>query len=297
MSLRNRAKGLSMDELLDETEVKISDAKGLFLRIPKDSIYSENQVRKNFDPVTIKEMGLSLELNGQEQPIIISPLDSKGYCIQKGERRWRGALSNPNVTHLDCIVREPGDIFGQITENIQREDLTAIELGEAFKEAKEKYGLNNRELSSRLGKPESYISKHLGVVKSPSFILDAYTNGTIGDAESINELRKAAELNIDKTQELLKSSRVVTREEATRFKKELSSPKNLKDNNLDNNKKGGKTKQLPKQKVTSILVQVSGRQGLVFASGKLADKLTILFDDGELEQVSIDDIKLVGYRL
>ncbi|HBC3474085.1 TPA: ParB/RepB/Spo0J family partition protein [Vibrio parahaemolyticus] len=285
-----------MDDLLDESDVKIRDAKGLFLRIPKDSIYSENQVRKNFDPISIKEMGLSLEINGQEQPIIVSPLDSKGYCIQKGERRWRGALSNPNVTHLDCIVREPGDIFGQLTENIQREDLTPIELGEAFKEAKKIYGLNNRELSARLGKPESYISKYLGVVKSPDFILDAYMNGIVGDVESINELRKAAELNIDKTQELLKLGKVVTREEAIRFKKELNSPKDVKGNNTENSQRN-KTKSTSKQEVTSILVQVSGRQGLVFASGKFADKLTILFDDGELEQIDIDEIKLVGYRL
>lgn len=296
MSLRDRAQGLSMDDLLDESDVKIRDAKGLFLRIPKDSIYSENQVRKNFDPISIKEMGLSLEINGQEQPIIVSPLDSKGYCIQKGERRWRGALSNPNVTHLDCIVREPGDIFGQLTENIQREDLTPIELGEAFKEAKKIYGLNNRELSARLGKPESYISKYLGVVKSPDFILDAYMNGIVGDVESINELRKAAELNIDKTQELLKLGKVVTREEAIRFKKELNSPKDVKGNNTENSQRN-KTKSTSKQEVTSILVQVSGRQGLVFASGKFADKLTILFDDGELEQIDIDEIKLVGYRL
>ncbi len=296
MSLRDRAKGLSMDDILDESEVKVSDAEGLFLKIPKDSIYSENQVRKNFDPVSIKEMGLSLEVNGQEQPIIVSPLDSKGYCIQKGERRWRGALSNPNVTHLDCIVRKPGDIFGQLTENIQREDLTPIELGEAFKEAKNSYGLNNRELSTRLGKPESYVSKFLGVTRSPQFILDAYTNGIIGDVESINELRKAAELDIDKTRELLESGKVVTREDAICFKKALSSPSKSDDNN-SNSIKGNKTKQSPKQEVTSILVQVSSRQGLVFASGKFADKLTILFDDGELEQVDIDDIKLVGYRL
>ena len=296
MSLRDRAKDLTMDDLLDETEVKVSNAEGQFLKIPKDSIYSENQVRKNFDPVSIKEMGLSLEINGQEQPIIVSPLDPKGYCIQKGERRWRGALSNPKVTHLDCIVRKPGDIFGQLTENIQREDLSPIELGEALKEAKERHGINNRELSTRLGKPESYISKYLSVVKSPSFILDAYKNGTIGDAETINELRKAAELDTDKTQELVLSNKTITREEAIRFKKELSPSSKPKDNSPDS-KKQNKTKPSSKQEVTSILVQVSNRQGLVFASGKFADKLTILFDDGELEQVDIDDIKLVGYRL
>ncbi|MFH4726025.1 hypothetical protein, partial [Vibrio diabolicus] len=51
------------------------------------------------------------------------------------------------------------------------------------------------------------------------------------------------------------------------------------------------------QKPTSICVMVNGRHGLVFASGKHSDKLTVLFDDGELEQVPVGEAQLVGYRV
>ena len=295
MSLRERAQGITMDEILDESAVKLRSGSGQYLNIPKDSIYSDKQVRRRFDLKSIEEMGVSLEVNGQEQPIIVYPLDSKGYKIQKGERRWRGAMSNPNVTHLDCIIRSEGDILGQITENIQREDLDPIELSEAFHEAKSQYGFNNRQLAQKLSKPEAYISKYLSVIKAPAFVLDAYEKGVIGDVESINELRKAAEIDNEKTQALLSSSENVSREEAVRFKKKLSF---VREEPVKADKEQvSPLKSSPKQNVTKILVQVDDRQGLVFASGKYSDKLTILFDDGELEQVTAGDVRLIGYRL
>ncbi|ANU39485.1 ParB/RepB/Spo0J family partition protein [Vibrio scophthalmi] len=294
MSLRDRAQGITMDDILDESAVKLRSGKGQYLSIPKDSIYSGKQIRKRFEPKSIEEMGLSLEINGQEQPIVVSPLDSKGYKIQKGERRWRGAMSNPNVTHLDCIIRSDGDILGQITENIQREDLDPIELSEAFHEAKKTFTFNNRQLAQKLGKTEAYISKYLSVIKAPSFVLDAFEKGIIGDVESINELRKAAEIDKDKTQRLLSSTDLVSREDAIKFKKQLSKAKGKEVSDQLNQTSPLKS---PKQNVTSILVQVNNRQGLVFASGKYSDQLTILFDDGELEQVVADDVRLIGYRL
>ncbi len=233
MSLRDRANGISMDDLLDETDVKVSEASGLFLKIPKDSIYSTQQVRTKFDPKTIKELGISLEVNGQEQSIVVYPLDSKGYLIQKGERRWRGAMSNPNVTHLDCVVRERGDILGQITENIQREDLTPVDLGEALKNAKQEYGFNNRELALKLGKPESYIYKYLNVIKSAQFIIDAFECGVVGDVETINELRKAAEISENDTRQFVFANNIITRNDSINFKKSLDSTRRKKNQILN----------------------------------------------------------------
>ncbi|GAJ73372.1 chromosome (plasmid) partitioning protein ParB [Vibrio sp. JCM 18904] len=148
-SLRDRIKLSDLDNLLDESAVEIRDAAKV-LAIPKDSLYSVEQVREEFNDESLLELCESLEENGQIQPVVVYPFDGKGYKIQEGERRWRAAMLSDKLTHVECIVREKGDIFGQLIENIQREDLTAIELGKAFDQAKKKHNLDNRGLAKRL---------------------------------------------------------------------------------------------------------------------------------------------------
>ena len=283
----------SLNDMFDESTVRIEESDKV-IRIPKDSIYSSEQVRTKFDEEKLLELALSLEENGQIQPIVVSNFDGKGYCIQKGERRWRATMLSDKLTHVECIVKSSstGDIFGQLVENIQREDLDPIELGKAFAQAKEMHGLNNKQLANKLGKSDAFISKHLKASEAPEFIIKAFESGTVTDVESINALRVAAERNEKEVKSLLASGQPVSRKEALDVRDEAKgkpapTPKEPK-------KDKSQTKQ---QKVTSIAVKVGDRQGLVFASGKHADKLTVLFDDGELEQVAPENATLVGYRI
>ncbi|HGF5035706.1 TPA: ParB/RepB/Spo0J family partition protein [Vibrio parahaemolyticus] len=302
-SLRDRIKLSDLDNLLDESAVEIRDAAKV-LAIPKDSLYSVEQVREEFNDESLLELCESLEENGQIQPVVVYPFDGKGYKIQEGERRWRATMLSDKLTHVECIVREKGDIFGQLIENIQREDLTPIELGKAFDQAKKKHNLDNRGLAKRLGKSDGYISKYLNVLKAPDFVLEAFQKGIIGDVESINELRKATIDNSERVREALESGEKLTRQDCVKLRTgELDSKVEVTPQPSEP-EKAEKTQTTPaskkptaNQKPTSICVMVNGRHGLVFASGKHSDKLTVLFDDGELEQVPVGEAQLVGYRV
>ncbi|ELA7934524.1 ParB/RepB/Spo0J family partition protein [Vibrio parahaemolyticus] len=303
-SLRDRIKLSDLDNLLDESAVEIRDAAKV-LAIPKDSLYSVEQVREEFNDESLLELCESLEENGQIQPVVVYPFDGKGYKIQEGERRWRATMLSDKLTHVECIVREKGDIFGQLIENIQREDLTPIELGKAFDQAKKKHNLDNRGLAKRLGKSDGYISKYLNVLKAPDFVLEAFQKGIIGDVESINELRKATIDNSERVREALKSGEKLTRQDCVKLRTNaFGNEVEVKLSEADEADKVEKTDKTPvskkptaNQKPTSICVMVNGRHGLVFASGKHSDKLTVLFDDGELEQVPVGEAQLVGYRV
>ncbi|EGR1145044.1 TPA: ParB/RepB/Spo0J family partition protein [Vibrio parahaemolyticus] len=302
-SLRDRIKLSDLDNLLDESAVEIRDAAKV-LAIPKDSLYSVEQVREEFNDESLLELCESLEENGQIQPVVVYPFDGKGYKIQEGERRWRATMLSDKLTHVECIVREKGDIFGQLIENIQREDLTPIELGKAFDQAKKKHNLDNRGLAKRLGKSDGYISKYLNVLKAPDFVLEAFQKGIIGDVESINELRKATIDNSERVREALESGEKLTRQDCVKLRTgELDSKVEVTPQPSEP-EKAEKTQTTPvskkptaNQKPTSICVMVNDRHGLVFASGKHSDKLTVLFDDGELEQVPVGEAQLVGYRV
>ncbi|EGR3251836.1 ParB/RepB/Spo0J family partition protein [Vibrio parahaemolyticus] len=303
-SLRDRIKLSDLDNLLDESAVEIRDAAKV-LAIPKDSLYSVEQVREEFNDESLLELCESLEENGQIQPVVVYPFDGKGYKIQEGERRWRATMLSDKLTHVECIVREKGDIFGQLIENIQREDLTPIELGKAFDQAKKKHNLDNRGLAKRLGKSDGYISKYLNVLKAPDFVLEAFQKGIIGDVESINELRKATIDNSERVREALESGEKLTRQDCVKLRTNaFGNEVEVKLSEADKADKVEKTQTTPvskkptaNQKPTSICVMVNGRHGLVFASGKHSDKLTVLFDDGELEQVPVGEAQLVGYRV
>ncbi|EGR0375101.1 ParB/RepB/Spo0J family partition protein [Vibrio parahaemolyticus] len=303
-SLRDRIKLSDLDNLLDESAVEIRDAAKV-LAIPKDSLYSVEQVREEFNDESLLELCESLEENGQIQPVVVYPFDGKGYKIQEGERRWRATMLSDKLTHVECIVREKGDIFGQLIENIQREDLTPIELGKAFDQAKKKHNLDNRGLAKRLGKSDGYISKYLNVLKAPDFVLEAFQKGIIGDVESINELRKATIDNSERVREALESGEKLTRQDCVKLRTNaFGNEVEIKLSEADKADKVEKTQTTPvskkptaNQKPTSICVMVNGRHGLVFASGKHSDKLTVLFDDGELEQVPVGEAQLVGYRV
>ncbi len=96
---------------------------GEIIAIPKNDLYADdNQVRKHFSPESLEEMRVSLENQDQIQPIVVWPLDSKGYKIQKGERRWRGAMLSDKVTHLQCIIKKTSSTLEQLAENLAAAD-------------------------------------------------------------------------------------------------------------------------------------------------------------------------------
>lgn len=162
------------------------------LSVEINEVISKKQVRKTFSK--IEELAQTLIEEGQQSPIIVSPKNENGkYVIQKGERRWRAAL-HAKLPNIDLIINSKVQtnvdaIAGELIENIQREDLLPMEIALALNELLEEGGIEQQSLAQRIGKPKSYVSKHLSLLKLPDCVLSVYEQGISQDIETLNNLR------------------------------------------------------------------------------------------------------------
>lgn len=158
------------------------------------------QPRKKFDEEALNELAASIKEHGVFQPIIVKKT-IKGYDIVAGERRFR-ASKKAGLTTIPAIIEEfTDDEMMQISllENLQREDLTAIEEAKAYKSIIEASNITQDELAKRVGKSRSHITNMLGLLKLPSNVQDLvlYNKISMGHARVLSKLE-----NIDKINEL-----------------------------------------------------------------------------------------------
>lgn len=131
----------------------------------------QNQPRKNFDSEKLEELAQSIRTHGVMQPLLVSQNGSR-YTIIAGERRYRAArlagLSTLPVIIKDLTDKEILEI--SLIENIQREDLNAIEQAEALKTLMENYSLTQDEIAKRVGKSRSAIANLTRLISLPEEI-------------------------------------------------------------------------------------------------------------------------------
>lgn len=157
----------------------------------EDVVPKASQVREKFSG--IEELAASIKVNGQEQPIIVHPKGNDGkYRIQKGERRWRACkLAGMKI---EVIVNkkeldELDETAGELIENIQRENLTPIEIARGFQKFIDA-GWKAVDVSKRLGKSRGYVSQHLALLKLPECVMALYDEDITSDPETLNILRQ-----------------------------------------------------------------------------------------------------------
>lgn len=142
-------------------EVAVSDDKILMLSI--DKVFpNPNQPRKNFNEESLKELSDSILEHGIIQPLVVKK-ERNGYMIIAGERRYRAAVL-AKLTEIPVIVREMDEKKVRETsliENLQREDLNAIEEAEAIRELMKNYKLTQEDIAKQLGKARPSIANTL----------------------------------------------------------------------------------------------------------------------------------------
>jgi ParB family chromosome partitioning protein len=192
-SLSRRSKGAKEVLVLDTADV-----------VPKDG-----QVREKF--AGIEELADSIKSHGQEQPIIVSPKDDTGkYRIQKGERRWR-ACKLAGVP-VEAIVNkkeqdELDETAGELIENIQRENLTPMEIAKGIQKFIDG-GWKAVDVAKRLGKSRGYISQHLSLLKLPDCVQKLYEEEVTADPETLNSLRQIHEIAPEKAERICEKALV-----------------------------------------------------------------------------------------
>ena len=137
-----------------------------------------NQPRREFDPEALQELSDSIKEIGIIQPITLRKMDDGTYQIIAGERRFR-ASQLAGLTTVPAYIRTADDenvMEMALIENIQREDLNAMEIALAYQNLLEEYHLTQERLSERVGKKRTTIANYLRLLKLPAQIQMALKN-------------------------------------------------------------------------------------------------------------------------
>lgn len=172
MALKRNALGRGLDSLISMTDIQ-TDGSSAINEIEVDLISpNPDQPRRTFDEETLEELAASIRELGVIQPLSLRDAGDGTYQIIAGERRWRAARL-AGLTSVPAYVRTASD--SEVTEmalieNIQREDLNAIEVALAFRKLIDTYSLTQERLSERLGKKRATVANHLRLLKLPAEI-------------------------------------------------------------------------------------------------------------------------------
>ena len=152
------------------------------VRIPIDKIeVNPFQPRRDFDEVALSELASSIKMHDIIQPITVSKLSSGKYRIIAGERRFR-ASKIAGLKDLPVYVRETKDeqlLELALLENLQRENLNAMEIAFSYKRLMEELDYTQEQLSERMGKERSTVTNYIRLLKLPPDIQLAVRNATI----------------------------------------------------------------------------------------------------------------------
>lgn len=166
------ALGRGLDALISTEKVNTAGS-GSINEIPIGQIFpNPNQPRREFDPVALQELSDSIRELGIVQPITLRDQGDGTYLIIAGERRWR-ASQMAGLESIPAYVRTVDDenmMEMALIENIQREDLNALEIALAYQHLLEQYNLTQERLSERVGKNRSTITNYLRLLKLPATI-------------------------------------------------------------------------------------------------------------------------------
>ena len=166
------ALGRGLDALIS-TEKVTTAGSGSINEVPISQIVpNPNQPRREFDPLALGELSDSIKELGIVQPITLRDQGDGTYLIIAGERRWR-ASQMAGLTHIPAYIRTVDDenmMEMALIENIQREDLNALEIALAYQHLLEQYDLTQERLSERVGKNRSTITNYLRLLKLPATI-------------------------------------------------------------------------------------------------------------------------------
>ena len=171
-------KGRGLDALIDTGDVQTKGTSNLS-EIPLSLIDpNPNQPRREFDEETIGELAASIREVGIITPITLRQMTDGRYQIIAGERRWR-ASQIAGLTSIPAYIRTVEDqnvMEMALVENIQREDLNAIEIALAYQHLADTTGMTQEKISERVGKSRTAITNYLRLLKLPAQIQMAVKN-------------------------------------------------------------------------------------------------------------------------
>lgn len=222
--MRNRVLGRGLSSLLKEEIVPIEFGMvDNVLNIDQIEL-GKYQPRKNFDEEKLRELANSIVNNGLVQPIIVNANGDGKYQIIAGERRYR-ACKMVGLKEIPVIIKNLSDkeiLEIALIENIQRQELTAIEEAEGYDRLMKEFGYSQSELADAVGKSRSHVANLLRLNNLPDSIKFMINQGqlSMGHARCLIGLENAEELagkiiandlNVRQTEELTRKKEISQR--------------------------------------------------------------------------------------
>ncbi|MGQ9881324.1 MAG: ParB/RepB/Spo0J family partition protein [Armatimonadota bacterium] len=181
--MTRRALGKGLSALVSAAE----EAEETVAEIPLSSIApNPDQPRRDIDRDSIEELAASIREHGVLQPIIVQPLPDGRYQLVAGERRWRAARVS-GLSTIPAIVRQVSEeerLELALVENVQREDINAIDEAIAYRALMERFGMTQEEVARKVGKSRTAVANTLRLLTLEEEILDGLRQGKITEGHA-----------------------------------------------------------------------------------------------------------------
>ncbi len=194
--MKRQALGKGLDVLLPQ----IPAPAAALIELDLDQIQPNPlQPRLQFEPGKLQELAASIKENGVLQPIVVRS-SGGGYEIVVGERRWRAA-QQVGLERIPAIVQHVSDekmLELALVENIQRDDLSPIEEGQAYQLLAEQIALTHEEIAQRVGRSRTAVTNSLRLLRLPSLIQEKVMNEemSMGHARALIPLSREDQLHL-----------------------------------------------------------------------------------------------------
>ncbi|MCB9743722.1 MAG: ParB/RepB/Spo0J family partition protein [Alphaproteobacteria bacterium] len=238
MKPRSLGRGLAAlipDDVMSSAPDAGDARKGRVLQVPLDELKpNPEQPRRHFAPEALQELAESIRTHGILSPIIVRPERGGGYVLIAGERRLRAA-GLAGLTEVPALVRDDAEhaevqLELALVENLQREDLDAVEAARGYERLQQDYGYTQEEIARKVGKERATIANALRLLRLPDNVLRLVQEGRLsaGHAKALVPVEDPAvmreivsqilarDLSVRATERLVKSRREVKRQVATR---------------------------------------------------------------------------------
>ena len=211
--------GRGLDALITSDPV-VTAGSGSISEVPVRLVRpNPDQPRHDFDETALAELAASIAEIGIVQPITVRDMGDGTYILIAGERRWR-ASQMAGLTSIPAYIRTVDDeqmMEMALIENIQREDLNALEIALAYQNLMDRYNMTQEQLSARVGKNRSSVANYLRLLKLPAAVQMALKNReidmgharailSVGDAKMqlklYEAMRKEGSMSVRRVEEL-----------------------------------------------------------------------------------------------
>lgn len=227
MAVKKGGLGRGLDALFADNSIEeIASTSAVKLKI-MDIEPNRDQPRKIFDEDALAELADSIAKHGVIQPLLVRPMPDGSYQLVAGERRWR-ASRMAGLTEVPVVIKELSDDEAMalaLIENLQREDLNAIEEAQGIKALMDTLSLTQDEAAERVGKSRPAVANALRLLKLPDSVIALVSDGKLSPGHARALLGFKDEQDIIETADLIIEKGLTVRNVEKLVKKRNKEPK------------------------------------------------------------------------